>query len=99
MEKMNDNVPFEHQMMFIIRDYDKKVEEIHELRREADELSLALDEQGKELSKVKAELYAYRKMACLSTCPVGPQAKQANKRYRNASTYRKHTSFSRNPNH
>ena len=32
MERMNDDIPFEHQMMFIIRDYDRKVEENVELR-------------------------------------------------------------------
>ena len=27
MERMNQDIPNEHQMMFIIRDYDRKVEE------------------------------------------------------------------------
>lgn len=27
MEKMNQDIPFEHQMMFIVKDYDRKVEE------------------------------------------------------------------------
>lgn len=46
MERMNNKIPFEHQMMFIIKDYDRKVEEIHELRKELDELSKALEEFG-----------------------------------------------------
>lgn len=46
MEKMNRKMPFEHQMMFIIKDYDRKVEEIHELRKELNELSQALEEFG-----------------------------------------------------
>ncbi len=46
MERMNNKIPFEHQMMFIIKDYDRKVEEIHELRQELDELSQALEEFG-----------------------------------------------------
>lgn len=46
MERMNNKIPFEHQMMFIIKDYDRKVEEIHELRKELDELSQALEEFG-----------------------------------------------------
>ena len=36
MERMNDDlpfdIPFEHQMLFIIRDYDRKVEENMEQR-------------------------------------------------------------------
>lgn len=56
MEKMNYDIPFEHQMMFIIKDYDKKVQENMELRREVEELSAALDEQGAELKKAKKEL-------------------------------------------
>lgn len=28
MERMNKDIPGEHQMLFIIRDYDRKVEEI-----------------------------------------------------------------------
>ena len=46
MERMNNKIPFEHQMMFIIKDYDRKVEEIHELRKDLDELSQALEEFG-----------------------------------------------------
>ena len=46
MEKMNQDIPFEHQMMFIIRDYDRKVEENMELRKEVEELSAALEKQG-----------------------------------------------------
>lgn len=53
---MNYDIPFEHQMMFIIRDYDRKVAENIELRREVEELSAALEEQGTELKKAKKEL-------------------------------------------
>lgn len=50
------DIPFEHQMMFIVKDYDKKVQENIELRKEVDELSEALEEQGRELKKAKREL-------------------------------------------
>ena len=53
---MNDDIPFEHQMLFIIRDYDRKVEENMELRKEVEELSAALEKQGAELKKAKKEL-------------------------------------------
>mgnify|MGYP007094680193 CR=1 FL=1 len=53
MEKMNQDIPFEHQMMFIIRDYDRKVEENMELRREVEELSAALEKQGTQLHDAK----------------------------------------------
>ena len=43
-------------MMFIIRDYDRKVEENMELRKEVEELSAALEKQGAELKKAKKEL-------------------------------------------
>ena len=56
MERMNDDIPFEHQMLFIIRDYDRKVEENMELRKEVEELSAALEKQGAELKKAKKEL-------------------------------------------
>ena len=56
MERMNDDIPFEHQMMFIIRDYDRKVEENMELRKEVEELSASLAAQGAELKKAKKEL-------------------------------------------
>lgn len=56
MERMNDDIPFEHQMMFIIRDYDRKVEENMELRKEVEELSAALEKQGAELKKAKKKL-------------------------------------------
>lgn len=56
MEKMNQDIPFEHQMMFIVKDYDRKVEENMELRREVEELSAALAAQGAELKKAKKEL-------------------------------------------
>ncbi len=46
MEKRNKNIPFEHQMLFIIRDYDKKVLEVTELRKEVEELSNALEMLG-----------------------------------------------------
>ena len=53
MEKMNQDIPFEHQMMFIIRDYDRKVEENMELRKEVEELSAA---QGVQLHDAKVDL-------------------------------------------
>lgn len=53
---MNQDIPFEHQMMFIVKDYDRKVEENMELRREVEELSAALEKQGAELKKAKEEL-------------------------------------------
>ena len=53
---MNDDLPYEHQMMFIIRDYDRKVEENMELRKEVEELSAALATQEAELKKAKKEL-------------------------------------------
>ena len=56
MERMNDDIPFEHQMMFIVKDYDRKVEENMELRKEVEELSAALATQGAELKKAKKEL-------------------------------------------
>lgn len=43
---MNDDIPFEHQMMFIVKDYDRKVEENMELRKEVEELSAALEKQA-----------------------------------------------------
>lgn len=56
MERMNKDIPHEHQMMFIIRDYDRKVEENMELRKEVEELSSALAIQEAELKKAKREL-------------------------------------------
>ena len=56
MEKMNQDIPFEHQMMFIVKDYDRKVEENMELRKEVEELSAALATQGAELKQAKKEL-------------------------------------------
>lgn len=56
MEKMNQDIPFEHQMMFIIRDYDRKVEENMELRKEVEELSAALEKQGVQLHDAKVDL-------------------------------------------
>lgn len=56
MERINDDIPFEHQMLYIIRDYDRKVEENMELRKEVEELSAALEKQGAELKKAKKEL-------------------------------------------
>ena len=53
---MNQDIPFEHQMMFIVKDYDRKVEENVELRKEVEELSEALVRQGAELKKAKKEL-------------------------------------------
>ena len=43
-------------MMFIIRDYDRKVEENMELRREVEELSAALEKQGTQLHDAKVDL-------------------------------------------
>ena len=56
MERINDDIPFEHQMMFIVKDYDRKVEENMELRKEVEELSAALAAQGTELKEAKKEL-------------------------------------------
>lgn len=56
MQRMNDDIPFEHQMMFIVKDYDRKVEENMELRKEVEELSAALATQGAELKQAKKEL-------------------------------------------
>ena len=53
---MNDDIPFEHQMMFIIRDYDRKVEENMEFRKEVEELSAALEKQGVQLHDAKVDL-------------------------------------------
>lgn len=53
---MNDDIPFEHQMMFIVKDYDRKVEENMELRREVEELSAALEKQGVQLHDAKVDL-------------------------------------------
>ena len=58
MEKMNQDIPFEHQMMFIVKDYDRKVEENMELRKEVEELSAALASQGAELKQAKKEAFA-----------------------------------------
>lgn len=43
-----NDIPFEHQMMFIIRNYDSVVAENTELRKEVEELSGALEELGGE---------------------------------------------------
>lgn len=56
MEKMNQDIPFEHQMLYIIRDYDRKVEENMELRKEVEELSAALEKQGFQLHNAKVDL-------------------------------------------
>ena len=56
MERMNADIPFEHQMMFIVKDYDRKVEENMELRKEVEELSAALATQEAELKKARREL-------------------------------------------
>ena len=53
---MNQKIPFEHQMMFIVKDYDRKVEENMELRREVEELSAALKKQGVQLHDAKVDL-------------------------------------------
>ncbi len=57
MERMNQDIPHEHQMMFIIRDYDRKVEENMELRKEVEELSSALAIQEAELKKARRYLH------------------------------------------
>ena len=56
MERINDDIPFEHQMMFIVKDYDRKVEENMELRKEVEELSAALEKQGVQLHDAKVDL-------------------------------------------
>ena len=56
MERMNDDIPFEYQMMFIVKDYDRIVEENMELRREVEELSVALEKQGVQLYDAKVDL-------------------------------------------
>ena len=56
MEKMNQDIPFEHQMMFIIRDYDRKGEENMELRKEVEEFFAALEKQGVQLHDAKVDL-------------------------------------------
>lgn len=61
MERMNSALPAEHQMMFIIKDYDRKVEEVHELRKEVEELGSALEKQHKEMKQFKNELRDYKK--------------------------------------
>lgn len=61
MERMNSALPAEHQMMFIIKDYDRKVEEVHELRKEVEELGSALEKQHKEMKQLKNELRDYKK--------------------------------------
>ena len=53
---MNQDIPFEHQMLYIIRDYDRKVEENMELRKEVEELSTALSAQEAELKKANKVL-------------------------------------------
>lgn len=53
---MNQDIPFEHQMMFIVKDYDRKVEENMELRKEVEELSAALENQGVQLHDAKVDL-------------------------------------------
>ena len=45
MERKND-IPFEHQMMFILRRYDYVMAENIELRKEIEELTEALEELG-----------------------------------------------------
>lgn len=45
MERKND-IPFEHQMLFILRRYDSVMAENIELRKEIEELTEALDELG-----------------------------------------------------
>lgn len=45
MERKND-IPFEHQMMFVLRRYDSVMAENIELRKEIEELTETLDELG-----------------------------------------------------
>lgn len=45
MERKND-IPFEHQMLFILRRYDSVMAENIELRKEIEELTEALDDLG-----------------------------------------------------
>ena len=45
MERKND-IPFEHQMMFVLRRYDSVMAENIELRKEIEELTEALEELG-----------------------------------------------------
>lgn len=56
MEKMNKDIPYEHQMISIIRDYDSKVEEVTVLRKKVKELTETLAVQSKELKLAKNEL-------------------------------------------
>lgn len=56
MEKMNKDIPYEHQMISIIRDYDSKVEEVTVLRKKVKELTETLAVQSKELKQAKKEL-------------------------------------------
>ncbi len=82
MEKMNQDIPFEHQMMFIIKDYDRKVEENMELRKEVEELSAALEKQGAELKKAKKEL---KKMPSLNDKALLGQTEQKSTSYKKTS--------------
>ena len=56
MEKMNKDIPYEHQMISIFRDYDSKVEEVTVLRKKVKELTETLAVQSKELKLAKNEL-------------------------------------------
>lgn len=71
MERINDDIPFEHQMMFIVKDYDRKVEENMELRKEVEELSAALEKQGAELKDKAMQLEAVRRKNEKLTRQVG----------------------------
>lgn len=43
-------------MMFIVKDYDRKVEENMELRKEVEEVSAALEKHGVQLHDAKVDL-------------------------------------------
>ncbi len=83
MERTND-IPFEHQMMFILRNYDKVVAENVELRKEVEELSEALDELGgtKERKALK------HKVLCLKQKNESLSAKLVEKSRRYDEVYR-----------
>ena len=55
-DNMNIDIPVDHQRRFMIRDYDRKVEENMELRKEVEELSAALENQGVQLHDAKVDL-------------------------------------------
>lgn len=78
MERKND-IPFEHQMMFVLRNYDIIMAENVELRKEVEELSLAVEELGgtKEYKSLK------HKVLCLKQKneSLANKLQEKNKRY------------------